>query len=290
MGSRAIFCFVLGCCMMLSSCNTLQSLPNSKKELDLQVMSYNIRFAEEEKGEISWSNRKDLLLTQLKEVPVDIYLLQEPLDKQIEDIKEALTNYNFVGHRRIENVKWGGYNAIFYKKDKFKLLESNTFWLSETPEVESKGWDAFQVTIATYALLKDIDTGKKFFILNTHLDRVGETAKIESLKLIKKKIDEINNKKLSVIIGGDFNSKETTAPIAYFDKYFKDSKKVSHQEALGPKGTFNYFNSRASHRYRIDYIYVSQEIEVKSYEVLDYKYEDRYPSDHYPVYVEMTIP
>jgi len=289
MGTRFIFCLLLGL-MMLSSCSSLKGLPNSQKEVDLQMMSYNIRYAEEEKGDISWSKRKDLVLRQIKEVPVDIYMFQEPLNNQVDDIKESLTNYGFVGEPRIDILKGGGYNAIFYNQDKFKLLESNTFWLSETPNVESKGWDANQARIATYALLKDKSTRKKFFVFNLHLDRVGNTAKLESLKLIQKKLEEINKKQYPVIIGGDFNSKETTEPIAYFDNYFKDSKKVSQQEALGPKGTFNYFNSRLSHRFRIDYIYVSQEIEVKSYQVLDYQYEGRYPSDHYPVYVEIMIP
>ena len=289
MGIRSVLCLLLGF-MMLSSCISLKELPNSQKEVDLHVMSYNIRYAEEEVGENSWSKRKDLVLTQLKEVPVDIYMLQEPFKSQVDEINEILTNYSYVGNRRIESIKWGGYNAIFFNHDKFKLLESHTFWLSETPTKQSKGWDANQERIATYALLKDKSTRKKFFVFNIHLDREGNTAKIESLKLIRQKIAEINTEQFPVIIGGDFNSKETTEPIAYFDNYFKDSKKVSQQEALGPKGTFNYFNSRASHIYRIDYIYVTETIEVKSYEVLDYQFEGRYPSDHYPVYINMIIP
>ncbi|TXK75237.1 endonuclease/exonuclease/phosphatase family protein [Mesonia sp. HuA40] len=289
MGSRAFLCLLLGT-GILFSCAGLKRLPKAEKDRNLKIMSYNIRYAQEGVGEISWSNRKELLIRQLKEVPVDIYLLQEPLDQQIIDIKKALTNFSFVGDRRVENVKWGGYNAIFYNEDKFALLESNTFWLSETPEQESKGWDAKQVTIATYALLKDKATRKRFYVLNTHLDRVGEVAKLESLKLIKRKIEEINKKHYPVIIGGDFNSKETTAPIAYFDKYFKDAKKVAQTAPIGPKGTFNYFNSRIPHKYRIDYIYVSKAIKVKSYQVLDNQYEGRYPSDHYPVYVALMLP
>jgi endonuclease/exonuclease/phosphatase family metal-dependent hydrolase len=287
--SSAFFCLLLSTSLLLS-CAGLQRLPDAKKESNLKLMSYNIRYAQEDVGEISWSNRKELLIRQLKEVPVDIYLLQEPLDQQIIDIKEALTDFSFVGDRRVQNVKWGGYNAIFYNEDKFTLLESNTFWLSETPDKESKGWDAKQVTIATYALLKDKTTRKKFYVLNTHLDRVGEVAKLESLKLIKRKIEEINKKYYPVIIGGDFNAKENTAPIAYFDNYFKDAKKVAQTEAVGPKGTFNYFNSRIPHKYRIDYIYVSKKIEVKSYQVLDHQYEGRYASDHYPVYVALMLP
>lgn len=274
--------------VILSSC---ASLKNKEKEKNLDIMTYNIRLATGDKGLKSWSKRGGHVVKQMKEKGVDVYLLQEPLKHQIDYIQSNLKNFSVVGKPRIDDEYLGTYNAIFFNRNKFKLKEDETFWVSETPLLESKGWDASRVRIITYALLENRVTKDNFYVFNVHLDQQGSESKIKGVELLDEWIKKININNYPVIIGGDFNSKENTEPILWFKDHYRDTKTVSITSPKGPLGTFNFFNDRtARHKYRIDYIFVNENIKVKSYEVLQNKYGEMYPSDHYPLYVELTIP
>lgn len=272
---------------ILSSCVSLKDKENAK---NIAVMTYNIKMSGDN-GLKSWTNRSNHVIKQMKEKETDVYLLQEPLKHQIDDILYYLKKYNLVGIPRIDNQYLATYNAVLYNAEKLEVKEEKTFWVSETPLLESKGWDASRVRIVTYVLLENKLTKSKFYVFNVHLDREGSKSKIKGVQLIDEWIKKVNIHNYPVVIGGDFNSKENSEPIVWFSDYYNDAKTASMTSPKGPLGTFNYFNNRTeSHKYRLDYIFVNESVKVNSYEVLQDKYGEMYPSDHYPVFVELTLP
>lgn len=255
-----------------------------------KVMSYNIRYDNPNDGENSWVNRKELLCSQLAFYEPDVFGIQEALPNQVQDISNALPKYTFVGIAR-DGIGKGESSNIFFKKDKFKLLEQNTFWLSETPEIISKGWDAALNRICTYALLKENKTKQIFWIFNTHLDHQGEIARTKGIELILYKIKMLNTQNYPVIFMGDFNSEPTEERIINLKKLMIDSQEISEENPFGPTGTFNGFKHIEAVTKRIDYIFLSKEsnFKVYKYAVLSDSKDLKYPSDHLPVYVEIRF-
>jgi endonuclease/exonuclease/phosphatase family metal-dependent hydrolase len=255
-----------------------------------KVMSYNIRYDNPNDGENSWVNRKELLCSQLAFYEPDVFGIQEALPNQVQDISNALPKYTFVGIAR-DGIGKGESSNIFFKKDKFKLLEQNTFWLSETPEIISKGWDAALNRICTYALLKENKTKQIFWIFNTHLDHQGEIARTKGIALILYKIKMLNTQNYPVIFMGDFNSEPSEERIINLKKLMIDSQEISEENPFGPTGTFNGFKHNEAVTKRIDYIFLSKEsnFKVYKYAVLSDSKDLKYPSDHLPVYVEIRF-
>jgi endonuclease/exonuclease/phosphatase family metal-dependent hydrolase len=255
-----------------------------------KVMSYNIRYDNPNDGENSWVNRKELLCSQLAFYEPDVFGIQEALPNQVQDISNALPKYTFVGIAR-DGIGKGESSNIFFKKDKFKLLEQNTFWLSETPEIISKGWDAALNRICTYALLKENKTKQIFWIFNTHLDHQGEIARTKGIELILYKIKMLNTQNYPIIFMGDFNSEPTEERIINLKKLMIDSQEISEENPFGPTGTFNGFKHIEAVTKRIDYIFLSKEsnFKVYKYAVLSDSKDLKYPSDHLPVYVEIRF-
>ncbi|HSI69568.1 MAG TPA: endonuclease/exonuclease/phosphatase family protein, partial [Gillisia sp.] len=143
----------------------------------VNVMSYNIKYATENDGENSWSKRKDHLTNQIKFFHPDVLGVQEALHGQMEHIKDNVADYQYVGAARDDGKTKGEYSAIFYNSSKFELLEESTFWLSETPNSPSKGWDASFPRVCTYVKLKEKESGKEFWVFNTHFDHEGDEAR-----------------------------------------------------------------------------------------------------------------
>jgi endonuclease/exonuclease/phosphatase family metal-dependent hydrolase len=255
---------------------------------DLKVMTYNIKLDYPKEGENSWINRKPLLINQIKFYEPDVLGVQEAMPNQMKDMDSLLTNYSFVGVGRDNGKDSGKYSAIFYKKDKLKVLDSGTFWLSETTEKVSMGWDAVCNRICTYALFQHKKTKENFWVFNTHFDHVGEVARKESAKLIIQKIEDLNKNKIPVVLTGDFNLEPESEPIKMIKSSLKDSKKIA-KLVFGPTGTFNGFRFNESATRRIDYIFVNHQIEVKKYAVLSDNWELKYPSDHLPVLIKFTL-
>ncbi len=256
---------------------------------DVTIMSYNIRLDVESDGENKWANRNDFLTDQVKFYAPDFMGVQEALPHQMQFIEENLPNYEFIGIGR-EGQSKGEFSAIFFNAKKFKMLEQNTFWLSETPEKISKGWDAAYNRICTYGLFQNKKTKQKFWVFNTHFDHVGDVARVESSKLILKKINEINAKKLPVLLTGDFNLKEETAPIKEMLVGLDLAKNKSLTKPFGPDGTFSGFQFNKPVKDRIDHIFVSKKgIKVLKFATLSDSKDCRYPSDHLPVYAEIDL-
>ncbi len=254
----------------------------------LTVMTYNIRLDVASDGDNDWAHRKDFFTSQLRFYSPDIFGVQEALPNQVSDIAASLPRYAYVGIGRDEEGR-GEASDIYYKKDVFSVIVSSTFWLSETPEKVSKGWDAGYRRVCTYALLKDLKTKKSFWVFNTHLDNSGEEARTRGIRLILSKITEMNPKKLPVIFIGDLNSGPAENRIIELRKEMNDAREISEEKPFGPSGTFNDFNRDKPATELIDYVFVSKDsgMKVKKYAVLTDSKDLKYPSDHFPVYVEI---
>lgn len=256
----------------------------------IKIMTYNIRLDIASDKENSWANRKEIFASQIKFYEPDIMGVQEALPSQINYLDSALTFFKHVGIGR-EGVNKGEASAIYYNPAKFEIINSNTFWLSETPGLVSKGWDASWIRICTYALMKDKKTKKQFWVFNTHLDNTGVVARKKGVEQILNKIKEENKKDLPVIFMGDFNAPPESELIIDLKKKMSDAKDLSVAKPFGPSGTFNGFEFSKPVTNRIDYIFISghKKIIVNKYAVLSDSDNLRYPSDHLPVYAEIKM-
>lgn len=253
----------------------------------VKLMTYNIKYANENDGENSWSYRKNWITSQIKFYEPDIFGVQEALQVQIDYFSEHMPNYKHIGVGRDDGMKKGEYSAIFYNSEKFKVLENNTFWLNETPTKIKKGWDAALPRICTYGLFENKKTGEKFWYFNTHFDHVGVKARQESAKLIFEKITELNTQDYPVVLSGDFNLMPDTKSIQYLSEQMIDAKGAADL-VFGPEGTYNGFNFSEPVTRRIDYVFLSNNgFQVKKYAVLSDSKDLKYPSDHLPVMVEL---
>jgi endonuclease/exonuclease/phosphatase family metal-dependent hydrolase len=255
----------------------------------LKVMTYNIRLNVASDGENDWNHRKDYFISQIQFYEPDIFGVQEATPSQVIDIATSLFQYDNVGIGR-EGIGKVESSNIFYKKDRFMVKESNTFWLSETPNEISIGWDAACNRVCSYALFKDLNTKQLFWVFNTHLDHIGEDARTKGIQLILSRIQELNTKEYPVIFMGDFNSEPNEDRIMALKKVMDDSREISVEKPFGPSGTFNGFKHNESVTKLIDYIFMSKNssLKVKKYAILSDSKDLRYPSDHLPVYVEIS--
>ncbi len=256
-----------------------------EKDVEIKYISYNIRYANASDGDNAWDIRKPATKEMIEREQPDVFGLQEALIGQLQYIDSNFPQYSRVGVGRDDGKEEGEFMAVYYRSDKFKLLKNGDFWLSETPDECSMGWDAACRRIVTWAKLKDKETGKVFYAFNTHLDHVGEVAREQSILLIVKKIDEIVKKdKAPVFLSGDFNSNVNSAIFDPLKSIMKDSRAILPESEWIP--TYNNFGN--GNDAMIDYIF------YKNAEVLDFKtlngdYGKPYISDHYPVMAKMKI-
>lgn len=256
---------------------------------NIQVITYNIRFNNPADGANAWPNRSKDVAALLEFHQPDIFGLQEALIGQIEDIQAQIPKMKWVGVGRDDGKKSGEFSPIFYNSEKYKSVKQGWFWLSETPDKPGLGWDAACNRICTWILLEADKKDRRFMVFNTHFDHKGTQARIESAKLILRKIKELNTEKLPVILTGDFNLTPEQAPISVITKEMKDASSISKKAPYGPLGTFNNFEFTSPLKERIDYVFVSDQVEVKAYAVLSDSKDQRYPSDHLPVFVRLEL-
>ena len=266
--------------LMLASCA-------SKETESLKVMTYNIRLDVASDGENAWAKRKDFLISQINFYEPTVFGVQEARPNQMLDINSNLTNYSFIGQGR-DGKNIGEYSAIFYDSTKVSFTNENTFWLSETPEKISKGWDAAYPRICTYGLMSVLNSDEKIWVFNTHLDHKGNEAQLNGIQLIEAEIKKVNTKNYPVILMGDFNVTPESELISNLKINFNDAKELAGANAFGQQGTFNGFKFQDSIKNRIDYIFISKKanINLKKYGVLSDSKDLKYPSDHFPVFVE----
>jgi endonuclease/exonuclease/phosphatase family metal-dependent hydrolase len=256
---------------------------------NLKMMTYNIRLDNPSDGENAWPNRKEYFTSQIQFYSPDIFGVQEALPNQVTYIASALPEYNKFGIGREEKGE-GEACTIYYKKDRFQVQNINTFWLSENPNVVSRGWDAACNRVCTSALFKDLKTKKFFWVFNVHLDHIGNEARIKGVQLVLSKIKEFNTKNYPVFLMGDFNSEPNTQQIAEIKKVMDDTKDVCMQKPFGPSGTFNDFEHNKPVTLPIDYIFISKNsgLKVQKHAVLSDSKDLKYPSDHLPVLIEIN--
>ena len=280
----------------------------------LFVGTYNIRnhnSGDDAAGNV-WNVRCKVICDQINFEDPDIFGTQEVLHAQLGDLTAALDGYDYIGVGRDDGKQAGEYSAIFYKKDRIKLLRKVNFWLNETPDTPKLGWDAACIRICTWGEFRQKDTKFKFYYFNLHMDHVGVTARREGAKLVVRKIKEIA-KGAPVNLTGDFNVDQNDEIYAIFSKsgILKDSYECCRLR-FAENGTFNSFDSDLKSDSRCDHVVVSPSFVVDRYGVLTIaywtpkagsenqslkgkdapgeisfgKYDRRTPSAHYPVLVK----
>ncbi|MEQ8243022.1 endonuclease/exonuclease/phosphatase family protein [Fulvivirga sp.] len=253
-----------------------------KKETSIKVMSYNIKFDDKNDPVNNWDNRKDQVVGLLKYHEPLIFGTQEGLHHQLEDIKAGLSNFEYIGVARDDGKQKGEYSAFFYNTKYFKPIQSGTFWLSETPETPSKSWDAALPRVCSWAEMEDFNTKRRFFVFNTHFDHIGVVAREKSIGVIIDKIKELA-KEVPVIVLGDFNFEDDKTPYKKMTDFLRDARLADNVKPYGPEATFNRFHFDVQPEKRIDYIFVNDQVRVKSFATLSDSQDMAYPSDHFPV-------
>ena len=250
---------------------------------EIKVMSYNIRLSsgtEKADSIYHWQHRKEASLNLMNEERPTVFGLQEACPDQMDYMVENLPDYGHIGVGRDDGKRKGECMAIFYRKDEVELIDGGTFWLSQTPDQVTKGWDAACFRTCTWAILKKKDTGKKFVYMNTHLDHMGKVAREESIKLIVAKAEELTGGKLPVYITADFNSPTTNAIFKPMQEAMLDARVEA--PAADDRGTLNCWGTTPP-GVVIDHIFY-RGAEAQKFEVLrDKNYGVPYVSDHYPV-------
>ena len=252
-----------------------------KKTADVKVISYNIRLGIAKDGDNAWEFRYPASAMMIPDQKPDIFGLQEAFDFQVKYLEESCGDYRSVGVGREDGKTKGEFMSIFYNRKTTKLLKWGTFWLSETPEVPSKGWDADCIRTATWALLKDRASGRKYYYVNTHLDHKGWEARRNGMKLIVERIDSINPKGLAVIVTGDFNMRISRPEFDDMKKMMKNAReeavRTDHHQTYNGWG-------KGDPESIIDYIWYKGFSACPVYETITKPYMERkYISDHYPI-------
>lgn len=252
---------------------------------EFKVMSYNIRLGSVDDGENHWEKRKNKVADLMNYYEADFIGSQEVQKFQMDYLLEKMTQYESIGNPRTtdENAE---YSNIFYNKNKFSLLQQNTFWLSKTPETKSKGWDAAYHRVATYGLFKFKKGNKFIWIINAHFDNIGSIARLESAKLIVKKINELKRiKNCEIVFMGDLNSKPDEEPVKYLSSHLYESRTHCSTKPYGSQDTWNNFNFKEKPNGQIDYIFIVNPTKLKilKHITIDDFYDFKYPSDHLPI-------
>ncbi|NQV41408.1 MAG: endonuclease/exonuclease/phosphatase family protein [Candidatus Marinimicrobia bacterium] len=255
-------------------------------------MTFNVRINLVSDGDNAWPNRKELAASMIRFYEPDIFGVQEALEGQVSDLSERLPDYSWIGVGRDDGQAAGEFMAIFYLKHRFKVLKEDTFWLSENPQQPGLGWDAAYIRVVTWAQFKDLQTGEIFFHFNTHFDNRGEVARQESAKLLISRIRAIAGNE-SVIVTGDFNTPPDSEPYRILTEadLLTDTKTKSQTPHHGPSRTMNNFDlgSLRTTEPPIDFIFVSNQIDVLKHATLSDTFDGYFPSDHMPVMAVLEL-
>lgn len=250
--------------------------------------TWNLRLNTPVDGPDAWPKRKDAVRALIRDHGIDLLGTQEGLIDQIEDLAE-MPGFAHIGVGRDDGRRGGEHAAIFYRSARFELLAHGDFWLSETPDRPSKGWDARCCNrLASWARLRDRQSRQAFFVFSVHFDHEGVVARRESARLMLRKMREIAGDG-PVLCLGDFNATPDAEPIRILAGAMRDARQVSATPPDGPEGTFNGFRHDAVPTDRIDYIFVGPRWRVLRYAALTDRQAGRYPSDHLPVVTRVVL-
>ena len=268
---------------LLAGCDSPAPYP-AKPELD--VMSFNIRYGTARDGKNAWKKRSRLVFEVFRHHDPDIAGLQEVMKFQQEELLAALPEYAAVGRGRDADGR-GERCTILYRKNRFIVRESGTFWLSVTPDKPgSRSWDSAITRICTWVRFETRADAKPFYVLNTHFDHRGKKARHESAKIIAGWI-QTREHRIPVLLTGDFNAGENSPPITALSE-FQDTFRAVHPDRTDT-GTFNGFRGKHDGP-RIDYIFCTSGLTVLDADILRDNENGRYPSDHNPVTARVRLP
>ena len=270
---RNLFALFLAALMMLPQ--AAQAKKENEGTEVLKVMSYNIRLGSANDGTNSWSLRYVATGEMLDDQAPDVFGVQEALDYQVRYINE-MCGYEYVGVGRENGKKEGEHMAIFWNKKSVSMLKWGTFWLSETPQKPSKGWDAACFRTATWALMKDKKTGRKFYFVNTHLAPVRKPKTDLREAQLKCILDYVEKNKLyPAILTGDLNAAPDSAAIKLLEQKWR----------IAGDNTPTYPASKPN--WRIDFIAFAP---ADAFEVIAYEVgNEPTASDHRPIKAKLRI-
>ena len=272
-------------------------------ELELRVMSFNIRYGSANDGKNHWKNRREMVFEVIRDHPSDVVGLQEALRFQMDEIREAHPVYSEIGVAREDGNNEGEYSSVLYRTDRFGVGESGTFWFSDTPEVAgSNTWGNACVRICSWARLIETKTGKAFYIYNLHLDHVSQPSREKSAVLLAERIRNRRYKE-PFVVTGDFNSGENNPVIKYLRGEIAiegpdgsraktsvpmiDTFRVLHPDVKDVRTAHEFKGTKQGNK--IDYVFVPPGTKVLEAEILYDNVDGRYPSDHYPVIARFNL-
>lgn len=277
---------ILSTLLLLCSCGTQVD--------DLKVISFNIRYNSWNNidGDNGWPNRKTAVVKMINEERPAAIGLQEALIDQLQYLDSCLPEYRRIGVGRDDGKEAGEFMAIYYDTTRLDLLKWGTHWLSEMPEVPSKGWDAACYRTVTSARFRDRKNGKVFVYLNTHLDHVGQTARAESAKMIARLEGDNECLGAPVILGGDMNSTIDDTIFRSFSAVgLRDARELtdstSHAITYNAFGGCNQSGNGTDGKV-IDHFFV-RDVQIMKFSTLDGDYGVPYISDHYPIKIEVRL-
>ena len=252
----------------------------------LKIATFNLRMDTPSDGENAWFHRKDMVNDLIRFYGFDLFGTQEGFTHQLNDILR-LSDYRFVGVGRDDGKDAGEHCAIFYRSDRFKVLDQGDFWLSEHPEKPGRGWDGTCCNrICTWGKFEDLKNHKQFYFFNVHYEYEGDVARRESSNLMISRIKSIAGNQ-PVFLTGDFNAFPTEEPIRILNDsgFLNDSYKITKEAPFGPVCTYHGYDSTIKTEERLDYIWVTDSIQIDKYGVLTNTLYGHTPSDHFPVMV-----
>lgn len=257
-----------------------------KEETTMRIMSFNIRCANV--GTDSWEDRIDIVSQTILDSEADSIGVQEATPEWMATLKETVgEKYSYVGVGRDDGDNEGEYSAIFYLKDKYTVIDSGTFWLSETPDVPSRGWDAACNRICTWVHLENKETGEQYVHMNTHFDHIGIAARKNSVDMIIERAKQFTD--IPVVFTADMNVKEGSDNYNQFvtSDYFADTKFLAPDSM-----SYCTYHDTKPERHEddiIDYVMINDGFEAVSYRVVTEGIDGRFVSDHYPIYADIII-
>jgi endonuclease/exonuclease/phosphatase family metal-dependent hydrolase len=255
----------------------------------VELITYNIRMNTPGDGEHAWPHRKEDVAAVFRFHRADIFCVQEALPDQMDDLEAAFPDFDYEGVGRDDGKREGEFSAVFFNKQRFERLAGGTFWLSETPETCSFGWDAACRRVCSWVKLKETSSEQILFVFNTHFDHKGVEARKESASLILRKVEEISGGSGPVVLCGDFNLSPDSAPVGLITKKLKDAFEVAELPPYGSIATYHGFTYDDPPQERIDYVFVSPSVKVLRYGALTDSRDRVFFSDHLPVLVSLNF-
>ena len=272
--------------------------------LDFRVMTFNIRYGSADDKENAWPLRRDLVFNIISEYQPQLIGLQEALEFQLDEITEQLPEYDYLGVGRDDGKKEGEFSAILYLKGRYKVIESGTVWLSDTPSVPgSTSWGNTLPRIVTWARFEDVRLNQQVYLFNTHFDHRSQPSREKSAQFLLDRVLSREDATIPAVVTGDFNAGESNPVIRYLvedqpiamstgesltnPRPLKDTFRTRNPEAV-KVGTANRFTGYSVGP-KIDYVFVSGQLSIKGAMIIRDNDQGRYPSDHFPVIADLSF-